>query len=89
MTHTATTPTSSIKVLYFAQVAELAGLREELWPLPKPVTGTDWLSGLEARYPQLAPVSRLKLAINQTHAPHASLIRPGDEVAVFEPVTGG
>jgi len=76
-------------VLYFAQVAELTGLRQESWPLNRALTGSDWLTLLEARYPQLAPTRRLKLAINQVHRPHAALIEPGDEVAVFEPVTGG
>ncbi|HUH60637.1 MAG TPA: MoaD/ThiS family protein [Candidimonas sp.] len=78
-----------IKVLYFAHVAELTKHREEEWPLTDPISGSGWLAALEARYPQLAPVSRLKLAVNQYHVGHDSLIRPGDEVAVFEPVTGG
>lgn len=78
-----------IKVLYFAHVAELTQRREEQWELTDPVSGSSWLEALGSRYPQLAPVSRLKLAVNQYHVGHDSLIRPGDEVAVFEPVTGG
>jgi len=31
----------------------------------------------------------LKLAVNQYHVAPDTLISPGDEVAVFEPVTGG
>lgn len=80
---------TTIKVLYFAQVAELTQQREEHWSLCAPVSAAEWLQQLEVRYPQLAPVARLKLAINQHHAPHDQLIQPGDEVAVFEPVTGG
>ncbi len=80
---------TTIKVLYFAQVAELTKIREEQWPLTQALSGVDWLAQLESRYPQLAPVKRLKLAINQYHVGHHSLIKPGDEVAVFEPVTGG
>lgn len=80
---------TAIKVLYFAQVAELAGVRQESWPLDTATTGTAWLAELESRYPQLAPTTRLKLAINQLHAAPDSVIEPGDEVAVFEPVTGG
>jgi len=75
--------------MYFAQVADLTRVHEEAWPLPGPISGADWLAELAGRYPQLAPVSRLKLAINQEHARHDSTIHPGDEVAVFEPVTGG
>lgn len=80
---------ATIKVMYFAQVADLTHVREEAWPLSEPISGSDWLAALGQRYPQLAPINRLKLAINQHHAPHSSMIQPGDEVAVFEPVTGG
>ena len=80
---------TAIKVLYFAQVAELTQVRQETLPLEQPVSGAQWLAALESRYPQLAPVQRLKLAVNQFHVKHSALIHPGDEVAVFEPVTGG
>ncbi|MEO6984599.1 MAG: MoaD/ThiS family protein [Paralcaligenes sp.] len=80
---------AEIKVLYFAQVAELTRTRQEAWPLAAAISGADWLIQLESRYPQLAPARRLKLAVNQYHIPHEHLIQPGDEVAVFEPVTGG
>ncbi|MBC2769671.1 MoaD/ThiS family protein [Pusillimonas minor] len=80
---------TAINVLYFAQVAELTGTRLESWPLAEPVSGAQWLEQLEARYPQLAPAQRLKLAVNQFHVKHSVVINPGDEVAVFEPVTGG
>ena len=79
----------TIKVLYFAQVAELTHRREEEWPLDAPISGRQWLSALADRYPQVQPTDRLKLAVNQYHVSHEQLIRPGDEVAVFEPVTGG
>lgn len=80
----------AVRLLYFARVAELTGRREESWPAPlEPVTGAAFLAQLQQRYPQLAPANRLRLAVNQTHAKHTALIRAGDEVAVFEPVTGG
>ncbi|CAB3704713.1 MULTISPECIES: MoaD/ThiS family protein [Achromobacter] len=80
---------ATINLLYFARVAELVGKRTESWPLDGDSTGAQLLSALGARYPQLEPASRLKLAINQTHSKPTAAIRPGDEVAVFEPVTGG
>ena len=80
---------ATIKVMYFAQVAELVDARQESWPLTEPIDTASWLSQLESRYPQLAPTKRLKIAINQFHARPGSMINPGDEVAVFEPVTGG
>ena len=79
----------NIELLYFARVAELTGKRGEAWPLAQAVSGQALLAELEARYPALAPAARLKLAINQYHAPPGAMVSPGDEVAVFEPVTGG
>jgi molybdopterin synthase sulfur carrier subunit len=78
-----------INVLYFAQVAEHMGCRQETLALDEPVPAAQWLAALEARCPALAPTARLKLAINQHHSNHSAIIQPGDEVAVFEPVTGG
>lgn len=80
---------ATLEVLYFARVAELTGLREESWPLAAPIAANEWLRQLEERYPKLAPVARLKLAVNQQHSPHDRVLQPGDEVAVFDPVTGG
>ncbi len=80
---------ATIEVLYFAQVAEHLGMRHETQPLDEPVQAGLWLDALAARCPALGPAQRLKLAINQEHAGRHDTIRPGDEVAVFEPVTGG
>lgn len=78
-----------IQVLYFAQVAEHMGCREETQALESAVPAAQWLAELEARCPALAPAARLKVAINQEYVGGEALIRPGDEVAVFEAVTGG
>lgn len=84
------TNTSTISVLYFAQVAELVGARQETWPLADSLTVENWLEQLIARYPQLSSLHRrLKIAVNQEYAHKTTLIHAGDEVAVFEPVTGG
>ncbi|CAM4325927.1 Molybdopterin synthase sulfur carrier subunit [Bordetella tumbae] len=80
---------ATINLLYFARVADLVGKRNEAWPLAEPTTGTQLLQALQAQYPDLAPAARLKLAINQNHAKATASIQPGDEVAIFEPVTGG
>ena len=78
-----------LKVLYFARVAELTGQREEAWPLEEAIACEQWLQALVQRYPQLEPARRLKIAVNQQYAHAQTVIQPGDEVAVFEPVTGG
>lgn len=80
---------ATIDLLYFARIAELTGKRGESWPVPGPIEGSDLLAQLVVRYPRLEGIAGLKLAVNQTHAVRSVTIQPGDEVAVFEPVTGG
>lgn len=82
--------TPTITVLYFAQVAEITQQRQEQWDLPTSLSVKQWLELLVERYSALAPMqARLKVAINQYHVNHDAVINSGDEVAVFEPVTGG
>lgn len=81
---------ATITVLYFAQVAEITQQRQEQWDLTTTTPVSQWLEQLIERYPALAPMqARLKVAINHYHVNHDATISPGDEVAVFEPVTGG
>lgn len=80
---------ATINVLYFAQVAEHLGIRQETQALDAPIQAGVWLDALTKRCPALGSASRLKLAINQEHAGPQDTIRPGDEIAVFNPVTGG
>ena len=80
---------TTIDLLYFARVAELVGKRAEAWPLAADTTGESLLAELRAHYPRLAQAQRLRLAINQEHAAPAARVQAGDEVAIFEPVTGG
>lgn len=78
-----------INVLYFARVAELTGKRHEPLPLEGATTVAQWLPLLVARYPALTQAQALKVAVNKKHAQEDTPIRDQDEIAVFEPVTGG
>ena len=78
-----------INVLYFARVAELTGKRQEQLPLAGATTVAHWLPQLLARYPALAQAQTLKVAVNKKHALEDTPIQDQDEIAVFEPVTGG
>lgn len=80
---------ATIELLYFARVAELLGTRGETLPLPQPATTVGLRAALNARYPQLQGLAQLRIAINQTHVKGEAALAAGDEVAVFEPVTGG
>ncbi|WP_246129786.1 MoaD/ThiS family protein [Verticiella sediminum] len=79
----------SIALVYFARIAEITGRRGEALDCPQPLTGAELLRQLAGRYPEMGALARLELAVNQEHAGLDATIHPGDEVAVFEPVTGG
>ena len=82
--------TEHITVLYFAQIAELTQKRNESWVINSPVSVAEWLNEIVTHYPALSPLkARLKVAINQYHVSHEAIIHANDEVALFEPVTGG
>lgn len=78
-----------VRVRFFGAAADLAGTREaelssgettldELWPL------------LTERYPDLSPMqNNLAFAVNEEYARGNDRVRPGDEVAVLPPVSGG
>lgn len=80
---------ATIEVLYFAQVAERRGVRHETQALPAPIEAGAWLDAQVRAFPGIGAANGLKIAVNQVYAARTTLIRPGDEVALFEPVTGG
>ncbi|GIX16072.1 MAG: molybdopterin synthase sulfur carrier subunit [Rhodothalassiaceae bacterium] len=85
--------TARITVLFFAALRERAGTGAEeiAWPAAgAPVRRL--LDALAARDEALAAAvgsPDLRIAVNQRYADADTLVRPGDEVALFPPVTGG
>lgn len=76
----------TIKVLYFASLKELLGRSEELVNLNEINTVEDVWKHVSAG----RDVSQQVLySINQEYATADSLVKAGDEVAFFPPVTGG
>jgi len=82
-----------IRLLYFAWVRERIGFGEEELPLEAPVALEALIDRLAARSPghaaALADRARLRAAINADIASGSAIVSPGDEVALFPPVTGG
>lgn len=83
-----------MKILYFAWVRERIGLDEEPAPVPDDIATLgqllDWLAALSPAHGEaLADRTRLRAAINQDFAGWDAPVEPGDEVALFPPVTGG
>jgi molybdopterin synthase sulfur carrier subunit len=83
-----------LKLLYFAWVRQRVGMAEEEVQPPAGVTTVgDLLDWLKTRGPgyaaALAQAGVVKVAVNQEFAGLSQPLAPGDEVALFPPVTGG
>jgi molybdopterin synthase sulfur carrier subunit len=83
----------NVTVRYFAWVREGIGLAEEQVALDAPEPLAAFVARLAERSDGhgrvLAEASRLRAALNQEHVPMDAIVRQGDEVALFPPVTGG
>lgn len=82
-----------VSILYFARLREvLATEREELW-LPAGATVGTLREHLRRRggawETELAVSKPVRIAVNQDMAKSETVLQPGDEVALFPPVTGG
>ncbi|KAJ9506312.1 Molybdopterin synthase sulfur carrier subunit [Haematococcus lacustris] len=81
-----------IRVLYFAVSREVAGVSEEALELEPGTTTDDLLRQLVERHPGLASVLKTcVLALNQEYleASEGTALKPGDEVAIIPPLSGG
>ncbi len=83
-----------MKLLYFAWLRAKIGTSEEMVDLPAEVTTVgnllEWLKRRGPRFADaLSDASVVRVAVNQDYVPWDHPVRPGDEVALFPPVTGG
>lgn len=83
-----------VTLLFFASLREALGTSREVVALPSGnYTVATLVESLRARdgpwSDAFAPGRALRCAVNQQMAELATLVRPGDEVAFFPPVTGG
>lgn len=79
-----------VKVKLFAVLAEKAGQREIELDLPAGSTTEDLAAQLTQNWPQLAAyLPRIRFAVNQQYVAGQAVLRPGDEVALIPPVSGG
>lgn len=83
-----------MKLLYFAWVRQKIGTAEEEVTPPADVTDVagllGWLKERGPGYAEALEDSRVvKVAVNQEYVRSDHLLKPGDEVAIFPPVTGG
>jgi sulfur-carrier protein len=88
-------PTSdTMRILYFAWLRSRIGTAEEEVEPPREVATVGALLGwLKARGPNFAEALKdpaiVRVAVNQDYVGWDHPVAPGDEVALFPPVTGG
>jgi molybdopterin synthase sulfur carrier subunit len=83
-----------MKLLYFAHLRTKIGTAEEQLDPPNNVTDVtgliEWLKGRGPKFADaLGNPKALRVAVNQTYVGWNHPVKPGDEVAIFPPVTGG
>lgn len=83
-----------IKLVYFAWVREKIGKGEEAIELAcETITVGDLIAHLKSLGEEYGAALEhekvIRAAINQEHADHDELVRDGNEVALFPPMTGG
>jgi molybdopterin synthase sulfur carrier subunit len=83
-----------LNILYFARLRERFGLGSEQIETPDEVrdlaTLVAWLSRRGPTWrDELMTTRPYRLAVNQEMASPERLLKDGDEVAIFPPVTGG
>jgi molybdopterin synthase sulfur carrier subunit len=80
---------TSIQLLAFGIARDILGASV----LTIPVSGIQTVGALrkqlQEQYPALNKLNALAFAVNSAYAPEEQEIRPGDEVALLPPVSGG
>jgi molybdopterin synthase sulfur carrier subunit len=83
-----------MKVLYFAWLRQRTGIGEEtVSPPPSVRNVAELVEWLRTRGPghaeALQDLSAIRVAVNQEFATVDAAVAPGDEIALFPPMTGG
>jgi molybdopterin converting factor subunit 1 len=79
-----------IQVLFFAAARDIASSPELSLRVPRAATLADIRRSIGEREPRLIPLlSRCRLALDQEFVDETSVVRPGSEIAVLPPVSGG
>jgi molybdopterin synthase sulfur carrier subunit len=80
----------SIRVLFFASLADIAGMRETTLDAAAATDVGSVFDKFAKQYPSLENYrSSVLYALNSEFARPGSPVRDGDEVAFFPPVSGG
>jgi molybdopterin converting factor subunit 1 len=80
---------SSLSVLLFGITRDLTGQSTVTIPFQEEIRVEDLLNQLHERYPKLAGIRSLLVAVNGEYAEIDQLLGRNDEIALIPPVSGG
>lgn len=85
---------ATLSLVYLARLREAFGAASERIEAPPDITTVGalraWLAARGGAWAtELAPGRAVRIAVNHDLADASTPVRPGDEVALFPPVTGG
>ena len=88
------TATATLTLVYLARLREAFGVATECVEPPTEIRTVaalrTWLAARGGAWAtELAPARAVRIAVNHDLAQPDTPVRPGDEIAVFPPVTGG
>lgn len=89
-THAPVAMTMEVKVLFFASIRELAGVKDATFALEEGSTTAHLKEQILAQFPQLrSALDTITMAVNKAYVLHAVPLKSGDEVALLPPISGG
>ena len=74
---------------YFASFKDMTGKTEETLEVPDGITVKGLREHVKGLYEKIARRGQVLVAVNGVFVPLETVVREGDEVALFPPVSGG
>jgi len=78
-----------VRVRYFASFRDMTGKKEESLEVPDGVTVEGLREHVKGLYAKMARKGQMLVAVNGVFIPLETVVREGDDVAFFPPVSGG
>ena len=78
-----------VRVKYFASFRDMTGKTEESLEVPEGITVEGLREHVKGLYAKMARREQVLVAVNGVFMPLETVVREGDDVAFFPPVSGG
>jgi len=78
-----------VRVKYFASFRDMTGKTEESLEVPEGITVEGLREHIKGLYVKMARREQVLVAVNGVFVPLETVVREGDDVAFFPPVSGG